>query len=102
MAWVDVCGVDDAFEDRINGYEVNGRRVLIMNAGGRLTALDGTCTHEDAELGAGFLVDGRITCPLHLSQFDAVTGAVFNPPAERGLEAFPVKAEGGRVLVDLP
>lgn len=102
MAWVDVCGVDDAFEERINGYEVAGRRVLIMKAGGRLTALDGTCTHEDADLAAGFFLDGRITCPLHLSQFDPATGEVFNPPAERRLQLFPVKTQAGRVLVDLP
>ncbi len=102
MVWVDVCGVDDAFEERINAYEAGGRRILIMNVGGRLTALDGTCTHEDADLSAGFFLDGRITCPLHLSQFDAATGKVFDPPAKLDLAVYPVKTDGGRVLVDLP
>ena len=102
MPWVDVCAADEVFEDRINPYEAGGRRLLILNFGGKLTALDGTCTHEDADLALGFLVDGRITCPLHLSQFDALTGQVFNPPAERDLALYPVKTEGARVLVELP
>lgn len=102
MPWVDVCGVEDVFEDRINPYEAGGRRIIITKVGGKLTALDGTCTHEDADLALGFLVDGRITCPLHLSQFDAQTGEVFNPPAERNLPLYPLKTEGARVLVELP
>ena len=102
MPWVDVCSVEEVFEDRINPYEAAGRRLVIMNTGGRLTALDGTCTHEDADLGLGFFLDGRIVCPLHLSQFDCQTGEVYNPPAERPLPRYPLKTEGGRVLVELP
>lgn len=102
MAWVDVCAVEEVFEDRINAYEAGGRHILIMNVGGQLSALDGTCTHEDADLGLGFYIDGQITCPLHISQFDPLTGKVHNPPAERDLPVYPLKTEGSRVLVDLP
>jgi nitrite reductase/ring-hydroxylating ferredoxin subunit len=102
VAWVDVCSVDEVVEDRINAFDTPSRRVLIMNVGGTLSALDATCTHEDADLANGFFIDGRIMCPLHLSAFDPRTGQVFNPPAERDLQAYPLKTEGARVLVDLP
>lgn len=102
MAWVDVCAVDEVVEDRINAFDTPSRRILIMNVGGKLAALDANCTHEDADLGLGFFIDNRIMCPLHLSAFDPTTGVVYNPPAERGLPVYPHKVEGARVLVDLP
>jgi len=102
VAWVEVCSVDDVVEGRINGFDADGRRVLLLRFDDGLVALDGTCTHEEADLSTGFLISGRITCPLHLSQFEAKTGRVLNPPAERDLPEYPVKTEGGRVLIDLP
>jgi len=102
VTWVEVCSVDEVFEGRINGFDAAGRRVLVMRIDDALVALDGTCTHEEADLSSGFLLAGRITCPLHLSQFDAKTGQVHNPPAERDLPKYHVKTHGGRVLVDIP
>ncbi len=102
MAWVDVCSVEEVVEDRINAFDTPGRRILVMNVGGKMAALDATCTHEDADLGLGFFIDSRIMCPLHMSSFDCHTGAVDQPPAERPLPTFPLKTEGGRVHVDLP
>jgi 3-phenylpropionate/trans-cinnamate dioxygenase ferredoxin component len=102
MTWVDVCAMDEVAQGRLNGFDAGGRRVILMSFDGHLVALDGTCTHEEADLSTGFLLAGRITCPLHLSQFDARTGEVYNPPAEKALPKYGVKTEGGRVFVDLP
>jgi nitrite reductase/ring-hydroxylating ferredoxin subunit len=102
MTWVDVCALDEVAQGRLNGFDAGGRRIILMTIDGDLVALDGTCTHEEADLSSGFLLAGRITCPLHLSQFDARTGQVYNPPAERDLPKYHVKTEGRRVLVDLP
>jgi len=102
MAWHDVCAPGDLEADRINAFDVGGRRVLIFVGEAGLRALDGTCTHETADLGLGFLRGGTLTCPLHLSQFDTETGEALNPPAEEPLPKYPVREEGGRVLVELP
>ena len=102
MAWVDVCSIDEVVEDRINAFDTPRRRILVMNVGGKLAALDANCTHEDADLGLGFFIDGRIMCPLHLSAFDPGTGEVYSKPAEQPLPTYPLKIEGGRVHVDLP
>jgi 3-phenylpropionate/trans-cinnamate dioxygenase ferredoxin subunit len=102
VAWVDVCSVDEVVEDRINAFDTPRRRILVMNTGGSLSAVDANCTHEDADLGLGFFIDGRIMCPLHLSAFDPKTGEVYGPPADRALAVYPLKTEGSRVLVDVP
>ena len=102
MAWVKVADSSEVDEDRVNAFDAGARRILIFRTNAGLSALDGICTHETADLGLGFLTDGRITCPLHLSQFDIRTGEVYNPPAELPLASYPVKEEHGGVWVDLP
>jgi nitrite reductase/ring-hydroxylating ferredoxin subunit len=50
---VDVEGIDEA-------------KVLLVNTGGKVTALGAKCTHYGAPLVKGVLTgDGRLTCPWH-------------------------------------
>ena len=82
-----------------------GRAILVVNAGGAIYAVDGVCTHEYCELDRGFLSPASVaaptlTCPLHLSRFDLLTGAPLDPPAEEPLNVHPVSvdAEGWVVI----
>jgi 3-phenylpropionate/trans-cinnamate dioxygenase ferredoxin component len=84
----------------VKGIEENGRRVLIVNLEGKIHAWDGTCTHEEADLSTGFLLGEEITCPLHLSRFNLLTGEAVNPPAEKPLAKHHVKIENGEIFVD--
>ena len=74
---------------------------MIVNLDGTLHALDRVCTHEDADLSTGFLIGSVVTCPLHLSRFDVVTGEVQNPPAMKPLKTYSLKVEGTSVYVQL-
>jgi 3-phenylpropionate/trans-cinnamate dioxygenase ferredoxin component len=85
----------------MRGIEHDGRRILIVNLEGRLHAWDGTCTHEEADLSTGFLNGEEVTCPLHLSRFNLLTGEAVNPPAEKPLTKYIVKVENGEILVEL-
>jgi 3-phenylpropionate/trans-cinnamate dioxygenase ferredoxin subunit len=80
---------------------VNGRRVLLANAGGTIFAADEMCTHEDASLCLGSLKGELLKCPLHGSRFDLRTGAVLDEPAEVPLRVYAVKVEGQDILVNL-
>jgi len=68
---------------------------------GKVYAVSGTCTHEEADLGLGFVLEGRVVCPLHLSQFDLKDGSVQNPPATIPLKTFNVKIDGGTIFVEV-
>jgi 3-phenylpropionate/trans-cinnamate dioxygenase ferredoxin component len=85
----------------LKGVEENGRRILIVNLEGKLHAWDGTCTHEEADLSTGFLLGEEITCPLHLSRFNLLTGEAVNPPAEKPLVKHNVRIENGEIFVDM-
>ena len=84
----------------------NGKAIRVVNRGGTFYAVDGVCTHEYCELDSGFVAPAgaatpTITCPLHLSQFDLLTGAPLDPPAEEPLTVYDVSvdAEGWVVLL---
>lgn len=82
--------------------DVRGRRILIANVDGRYCAVDDTCTHEEASLATGVLKGELVKCPLHGSRFNVCTGAALEEPAEENLKTYPVRMEGGRILVGLP
>ena len=82
--------------------DVAGRRILLANVAGRLYAVDDTCTHEEASLSRGVLKGELVKCPLHNSCFNVRTGEALEEPAEEPLRTYPVREEGGRVLVGVP
>jgi 3-phenylpropionate/trans-cinnamate dioxygenase ferredoxin component len=83
------------------GVELEGRQILLSNLGGDVYAVDGVCTHEESLLSRGFMLEERVVCQLHLSQFDLRTGEVYNPPATQPLGRYNVKIEEGSIFVDI-
>ncbi len=83
------------------GVELEGRQLLLSNLGGEVYCVDGVCTHEEALLSQGFMVEERVVCQLHLSQFDLRTGEVYNPPATEPLRRYNVKIEEGAIFVEI-
>ena len=81
--------------------DIGGRHVLIAKIGGEVSAVSGTCTHEETDLGLGFMIEERVVCPLHLSQFDLRTGEVMNPPATEPLQHFNVKIQEETIFVEV-
>ena len=78
--------------------------VLFRTAVGKLSALDRTCPHLGAHLGAGW-VDGEcLRCPFHLWAFDGNGRCVEVPysnriPAKASVSAWPAREVNGVVLV---
>lgn len=81
--------------------QVDATDILLVHQDG-LRALQGTCSHEYFELDKGFLTNGSVTCALHLSRFDLVSGEALDPPAELPLVTFPVSVDGDQIVLELP
>ena len=88
-------------EGSMSSVDLKGTHILVAKIGGEVSAVSGVCTHEEADLGLGFVIEDRVVCPLHLSQFDLRTGQVMNPPAEVPLRRFNVKIEGDTIFVEV-
>lgn len=91
----------DLAEGTMVAMDVKGVHLLLARIGGEVSAVSGICTHEETDLGLGFMVEDRVVCPLHLSQFDLKTGQVQNPPATVPLQSFNVKIEGETIFVEV-
>lgn len=88
-------------EGTMSAVDLDGSHLLLAKIGGEVSAVSGTCTHEETDLGLGFVMEERVVCPLHLSQFDLRTGEVMNPPATQPLRRFNVKIEGDTIFVEV-
>jgi len=97
--YVKVCDVAEVSLGSMHPVDVARRRLMIVNVNGQLYATDRICTHEEADLSTGFLAGSIVTCPLHLSRFDLVTGEVQNAPASVPLKTYSLKVEGTNVYV---
>lgn len=67
--------------------------VAVFRTGGRLYAIDDTCTHQDASLTDGYLEGCFVECPLHASTFDLRSGVPSGPPAKVALRTHTVTVQ---------
>lgn len=99
--FVPVLNDSELSDGSMSPVDVDGNRILVSKFAGQVYAVQGVCTHEEQDLGVGFVAEERVTCPLHLSQFDLRDGSVLNPPATVPLKRFNAKVEGGKILVEV-
>lgn len=98
---IPVLRAEEVPEGTMKMVQVDSTNILIVNQDG-LHAMQGTCSHEYFELDRGFLTGDSLTCALHLSRFDLVTGDPLDPPAELPLVIYPVSVEDGWLVLELP
>ncbi|KAH0421213.1 nadh oxidase [Colletotrichum camelliae] len=88
----------DKQEVEVEGIE--GAKVLLVNAGGKIQAVGPKCTHFGAPLVKGVLTtSGRLTCPWHGACFNTKTGDVEDAPALDSIPVFNVTERDGAVYI---
>jgi 3-phenylpropionate/trans-cinnamate dioxygenase ferredoxin component len=93
---------------------VEGREILLARVADNYYAVDDRCAHMKGDLSQGKLEGTVVTCPVHGSQFDVTNGQVVRwlkggvmsklggvLKPSKGLTAYKVKVEGGKVLVEI-
>ncbi len=101
MAWVEVADAAELDGRDVIGREVEGRRVAVYRLDGALYATQDLCTHGQACLSEGEVVEGYIECPLHYGLFEIATGKAAGAPVTRDLATYPVRVAEGRIWVEL-
>ncbi len=100
--WIDACATDDIDAEDAIRFDHGGRTFAVYRtADDRFYATDGLCTHEQVHLADGFVMDTIIECPKHNGRFDFRTGAAKGAPVCVDLKTYPVKVDGGRVLLQI-
>ena len=76
-------------------------KVLFIRDETGLRAFQATCPHYGAPLVKGMICGRTLYCPWHKAGFDVGDGAEIHPPALSGLDQYPIRREGGKVVVTL-
>lgn len=109
MGYVRVAGTGDVQPGGMIPVDVGGEKLLLANVGGAFRAAGRKCPHFGFNLCRGKIDGNGVVCPVHKAKFDLTTGAVERDPkllfiqmtAKSGLTLYPVRVDGGDVLVEV-
>ena len=101
MAFERACALDEVTNASPLAVTVDGVDVAIVRQGDDVYAIQDECSHAAIPLSEGEVEDGEIECWLHGSRFDLRTGKPSGPPATEPVPTYPVRVDGGDVLVDV-
>jgi 3-phenylpropionate/trans-cinnamate dioxygenase ferredoxin component len=101
MAEFTVTALDQLGDRELAAFDVRGNRIAIATVGDAFYAFGDTCTHLGCSLAEGVLRAPIVTCPCHGSQFDVTTGDVVRGPAREPVPSYPVRLDGGALLVEV-
>lgn len=99
--FVTVAKVGSIPEGRGATHVVNGRLVAVFCVKGEYFAIDDTCPHMGASLGAGEVNDGVVTCPWHAWRFSVCDGTWRDNPKLK-IDRFEVRVQGDEIQVCVP
>lgn len=100
--WIEVCAATDLGPADVIRFD-HGKKTyaLYRDAGGRLYATDGICTHGNTHLADGLVKGKIIECPKHNGRFNLADGSPARPPICRGLATFPIEERNGRLCLNV-
>ena len=99
MAFARACALADVAPGSAIAVEVDGVGVAVVRNGDDVYAIHDECSHAAIPLSEGDVEGCEIECWLHGSRFDLRTGKPSGPPATDPVPTYPVRVEGGDVLV---
>jgi nitrite reductase/ring-hydroxylating ferredoxin subunit len=104
---VRLAAISEIPEGGMTMREHDGRAITLAKIGGKVYAMNDTCTHRGAPLHMGQLGSAGspylLTCPWHAAHYDVTTGKVYqDTPWAADTETYPVEVTGEDIFVDLP
>ena len=99
--WVKVASLEEIKPGQGRTVVADRLRVALFNDGGEFFAIDDSCPHEGASLGAGTLHQGRVICPSHSWIFDVRSGQCPRG-THAGVAAYRTRCTDGAVEVEIP
>ncbi|MDE0524832.1 MAG: MocE family 2Fe-2S type ferredoxin [Boseongicola sp.] len=100
--WIRACGTNDVEVEDLVRFDHGDRTFAVYRSpDDEYFCTDGLCTHEQAHLEGGLVMDHEIECPKHNATFDYRTGEAKRAPACIDLATYPVKIEDGSVWIEI-
>jgi len=99
--WIDIGSVDELSSTSLKRVTVVNREFAVSYKDGTFGVLSNTCNHAGGPLGKGRLDGEYIVCPWHNWKFHRCSGKGEPGFEDDRVPAYPLKVEGGHVLIDL-
>jgi len=74
---------------------------VVRSDDGDFYAINDVCSHGEVPLSEGEVIGCEVECWAHGARFDLRTGEATELPAIDAIDAYPVRIDGERVLVDV-
>jgi 3-phenylpropionate/trans-cinnamate dioxygenase ferredoxin component len=99
--WVRVCDLDSLKPGELMDFDIDDKKILLVNIKNTIYATDRICTHAYADLSMGFLNEEEksVTCPLHMSAFNLENGNPLNLPAKEPLMIYKTKIDNNSIFI---
>ena len=99
--WKEVSTQAQVREAGVVAVSAAGLEVALYAVRGAIYATENRCTHGEARLSDGFLLEDEIECPLHQGRFDVRDGRALCSPLRDNVATYPVRIEDGMVFVGM-
>lgn len=97
--WAPVLADAELADGQPRKVEAGGTTVLLYRSGGRIFALNNTCSHMGGPLDEGTFADGCVTCPWHGSMFRLEDGSIYRGPASTDQPTYETRVTDGQIEV---
>jgi 3-phenylpropionate/trans-cinnamate dioxygenase ferredoxin component len=98
--WLPVCSLSRLVAQGMVVARVAGVDLVLIWTDNGAAACERACPHEQADLAAGHVANGRLFCPRHAASFDLRDGAMSPGWPSRDLRLYPVEVVDGDVVID--
>lgn len=98
---VRLAALADLPEGRGVRVDIVGHRIALFRIDEEVYAIGDRCSHAEASLAEGEIVDRAVECPRHGSEFDLTTGEPNCFPATRPVPVYDIAVVDGEVFADL-
>ncbi|WP_225708026.1 Rieske (2Fe-2S) protein [Bradyrhizobium cenepequi] len=96
--WIPVCDIGRLKAETI--VSVAGLDMLVIWNEGDVVACERACPHEQADLGLGQVVAGRLFCPRHAASFDLRDGRISSGWPSPPLRLYPARVTEEQVWIE--
>ena len=101
--WIQACRTEEIEPEDVIRFDYEGLTFAIYRSpDDAFYCTAGFCTHEQAHLADGLVMDEIIECPKHNGRFDYRTGKAKSAPACVDLETHEVRVDDGFVYIRKP
>ncbi len=101
VAWRRIAGRGSVPRGGSAEFEVDGRRIALINSDGRLHAIDAVCAHQEQSIAGGRIDGDVIECPHHFWHYNYKSGKLLDYLKDVRLETYGAEERGDGIYVDV-